>query len=75
MKTGKGYCDYMFIPKKNGKPAIVMELKVDEDCYAALEQIKEKNYLQRAKEYADNVILVGIGYEKKEKKHTCVIEG
>jgi hypothetical protein len=74
MKTGKGYCDYMFIPKKKGKPAIVMELKVDEDCYAALEQIKEKNYAQRVKEYTDNVILVGICYEKKEKKHTCVIE-
>jgi hypothetical protein len=74
MKTGKGYCDYIFIPKKQGKPAIIIELKVNSDCNKALAQIKEKNYLQKAKEHADKVLLVGIGYEQDRKKHSCVIE-
>ncbi len=41
-KSGKGYCDYLFLPKKTGKPAITLELKVDVSCQAALAQIKEK---------------------------------
>lgn len=73
-KSGKGYCDYMFLPKKEGKTAIILELKVDDTCTNALTQIKEKNYVQRAKEHAKDVLLVGISYDKTMKKHSCVIE-
>lgn len=73
-KSGKGYCDYMFLPKKKGKPAIILELKVDDSCENALLQIKEKNYVQKAKERAEEVLLVGIGYDKGKKRHECVIE-
>lgn len=73
-KSGKGYCDYLFLPKKQEKPAIILELKVDDSCENALEQIKDKNYIQKAKEYAEEVILVGISYNKMEKKHNCVME-
>lgn len=73
-KTGKGYCDYIFLPKKKGKPAMVLELKVDDSCENALLQIKDKNYVQKAREYAEEVLLVGIGYDKEKKKHSCVME-
>lgn len=73
-KSGKCYCDYLFLPKKQGKPAIILELKVDDSCENALVQIKDKNYIQKAKERAAEVLLVGIGYDKTAKKHSCVIE-
>lgn len=73
-KSGKGYCDYIFLPRKKGKPAVILELKVDAACEAALMQIKEKKYLQKAEGYADEALLVGIGYDKGKKRHECVIE-
>ena len=73
-KSGKGYCDYLFLPKKKGKPAIILELKVADSCENALMQIKNKNYVQKAKERAEEVLLVGISYDKEKKEHSCVIE-
>lgn len=71
-KTGKGYCDYIFIPKKNGKTAIILELKVGHSCEGALQQIKDKNYMQKVAHYKE-ILLVGINYDEK-KHHTCKIE-
>jgi len=72
-KSGKGYCDYLFLPKKSEKPAIILELKVDDTCESAMAQIKEKNYIQRAEQYGE-ILLVGISYNKKDKVHQCRIE-
>lgn len=72
-KSGKGYCDYMFIPKKDGKPVIIIELKYDKSAKNAIQQIKSKNYIQEVR-YYDEILLVGINYDKKIKKHTCIIE-
>lgn len=72
-KSGKGYCDYLFFPKKNGKAAIILELKADVSCEEALSQIKEKNYIQKVKNCSE-IILAGISYDKKNKKHSCLIE-
>ena len=41
---------------------------------AAISQIKEKGYAESLKEYAGEVVLVGINYDKKTEKHECVIE-
>lgn len=49
-------------------------MKVDTSCEAALQQIKDKNYLQKANEHANEVILVGISYDRVSKRHSCVIE-
>ncbi len=73
-KSGKGYCDYLFLPKKSGRPAIILELKMDDTCAAALDQIKERNYIAKAREYAREILLVGISYDKTKKRHDCVIE-
>ncbi len=72
-KSGKGYCDYLFYPKKQGKPAIILELKVDHTAADAIAQIRKKNYPQKAEKYR-SVLLVGIGYDRKSKIHDCMIE-
>lgn len=73
-KSGKGYCDYPFLPKKKGIPAIVLELKTGSSCDEAISQIKERGYLRKVKEQGvRNVPLVGIDYDKK-KHHQCRIE-
>ncbi|MBR1465004.1 MAG: AAA family ATPase [Bacteroidaceae bacterium] len=75
MPAGKGFADMIFIPRKNvDKPALVVELKVDKSAETAISQIKHKNYPASLADYADNLLLVGINYDKKTKTHTCVIE-
>ena len=75
MPTGKGFADMIFIPRKNvDKPALVVELKVDKSAETAISQIKRKNYPASLADYAGNLMLVGINYDKKTKTHTCFIE-
>jgi len=45
--------------------AYILEFKVDSD--AALTQLKEKNYAQKYKDKADEIYLVGITFDSKEK--------
>lgn len=78
---GKGYADMVFIPRSNvNKPAIVVELKWNKTVSAAIEQIKEKQYVQSLKGYSGEVILVGVNYaagkdgNEEFKKHECRIE-
>ena len=75
--TGKGFADIVYLPKKvskNGKPALIIELKKDASAKVALEQIKERDYVSRVKEYTDNMLLIGINYDSKSKQHSCIIE-
>ena len=75
--TGKGFADIVYLPKKvskNGKPALIIELKKDASAKVALEQIKERDYVSRVKEYTDNILLIGINYDSKTKQHSCTIE-
>ena len=37
-------------------------------------QIKDKKYMESLKNYHGNLLLVGINYDTKTKKHSCVIE-
>ena len=75
-KSGKGYADFMFHPKRKGDTAFVLELKVDNTPENAIKQIKEKEYYQKfIKENIDRKILaVAICYDKISKKHKCKIE-
>ena len=49
-------------------------LKYNRSAEVAIEQIKEKRYSEALKEYAGEVVLVGINYNKETKRHECVIE-
>jgi len=72
-KSGKGFCDYLFYPRKAGKSAIILELKVDDSPQEAIRQIRDKKYPQKVENCAE-ILLVGISYDRKNKKHQCVIE-
>ena len=61
LPTGKGFADIVLIPRKNvDSPAIVVELKVNKDASAAIDQIKNKQYPAKVSEYAGEILLVGI---------------
>ena len=75
LASGKGFADIVLIPRKNvSSPALVVELKYDKDADSAIEQIKRKQYPAKVAQHADNLLLVGINYDKEKKTHTCVIE-
>lgn len=76
LPTGKGFADICLIPRKihMDKPAVIIELKWDKSASGAIAQIKEKKYIDALSEYQGNLILAGINYDKKIKKHSCLVE-
>ncbi len=74
LPTGKGFADIAFIPFVPDKPAIIVELKRNASARTAIDQIKEKDYPAVLEKYKDNLLLVGISYSEKSKKHKAVIE-
>lgn len=75
LPTGEGFADMVFLPRRNvDLPALVVELKKDASADSAVEQIKRKQYPEKIRSYSGDVLLVGISYDTKEKKHGCVIE-
>lgn len=79
LPTGKGYADIAFLPRPNENvPAIVVELKKEQDASIALEQIRNRQYTEKLSAYSGEIILVGINYttdpNTEYKKHTCRIE-
>ena len=74
LPTGRGFADIVLIPRKNAaSPAIVLELKYNKDADSAIDQILRKQYPEKVAPYSDNLLLVGINYDKKEKTHQCKI--
>ena len=75
LATGKGFADIVLIPRKNVEsPAIVVELKFKQDTDAAIDQIKRRQYPAKVAQYTDNLLLVGINYDRDTKQHSCHIE-
>lgn len=75
MPGGRGFADLVFLPRQNcGKPAMVAELKWDGSVEGAIRQVKEKRYVKALQGYQGEILLVGINYDKKSKKHSCKIE-
>lgn len=82
LPSGKGFADFAFIPRSDAvdHPAMIIELKWDQDADSAICQMKEKRYAGKLKGYGEEIILVGISYDKdltgkgNHKKHYCVIE-
>ena len=75
LATGKGFADLVFIPRKHvDKPALVVELKYNNDVDTAIAQIKRRHYPEKVALYTDDLLLVGISYDKQQKVHECHIE-
>ncbi|MCC8120186.1 MAG: ATP-binding protein [Bacteroidales bacterium] len=74
-QTGKGFADLAFIPRRHVEaPALLIELKYDQTAITAINQIHERNYPAKLREYVDHILLVGINYNQDTKTHTCKIE-
>lgn len=79
LPSGKGFADLTFAPRlkyAGEKPAMIVELKWDRDADTAIRQIHEKKYDGALKDYRDaaGILLVGISYDRKTRRHECEIE-
>ena len=75
-KTGKGYADFTFHPRRKNDTAFIVELKKDEVPEVAINKIREKEYIQKfkAENEGKEVLAVAICYDSKKKEHYCKIE-
>lgn len=77
MPAGRGFADVVFLPLPSvRKPALIVEIKYGRTAQSALQQIKDRQYVQALERYTGEILLVGVSYDKdsKEKTHSCVIE-
>ena len=73
--SGKGFADIVLMPRPTcTQPAVVLELKYDKSEDTAIEQIHDKRYAGALSDFAGEVVLVGINYDKATKQHECKIE-
>ena len=78
LPSGEGYVDIAYIPKHDSDwPALVVELKWNESAEGAVSQILRKKYPESLKSFGNEIVLVGISYDKDapggDKKHHCRI--
>ena len=75
LPSGKGFADIVLLPLRGVEaPAIVLELKWNQTADTAITQIRRQEYAGALTAFAGQVLLVGINYDKKTKKHECRIE-
>ena len=76
MPTGKGFADLVLLPRPMyfDRAAIVIELKWAKNAETALRQIKEKKYGEALAPYVGKLLLVGISYDKRTRRHSAQIE-
>lgn len=77
LPTGRGFADFVFVPKPEYKadyPALIVELKWNQNAQTAMQQIKDKKYPVSILNYTGDILLVDINYDKSSKKHQCLIE-
>ena len=78
LPTGEGYADMVLYPKAGkAMPLMVIELKKNKAVNTGLDQIKERRYPDRFKDYGGReMLLVTVSYDadKLEKEYYCKIE-
>lgn len=77
LPTGRGFADFVFIPKIeycSSYPALIVELKWNQNAQTAVRQIKDKKYPSSILDYTGEILLVGINYDKGTKEHQCLIK-
>lgn len=75
--TGRGFADFVFLPKPeyvNEYPALVVELKWNQNAQTAMQQIIAKKYPSSIEAYTGNILLVALNYDKASKEHQCLIQ-
>lgn len=74
MPAGNGFADMAFIPRKNDKPALIVELKWNKSADSAIRQINEKRYSGVLSNHSGTVLLVAVNYDKRTREHQCIIQ-
>ena len=75
LPSGYGIADVVFLPKhRSSLPAMIVELKWNSTPQGAIMQIKDRHYPKVLENYGGEIILVGLNYDVKTKKHECRIE-
>lgn len=65
----------VYLPKNGSSmPILVIGLKWNKTALGAIQQIRERNYAEIFEKQRNDILLVGINYDDKTKRHTCVIE-
>ncbi len=78
LPSGEGYADIVYLPKHDSDwPALVIELKWNENAEGAIAQILNKKYHESLQDFGSGIVLVGISYSKDapggDRKHSCRI--
>ena len=73
-KAGKGFADFIFYPHKITDPAFIIELKVNKTPQDAIDQIFDKKYTDKLKDYQGVKLAIGISYDTKTKDHDILIK-
>ena len=73
LPAGRGYADMAFIPYVEGRPAIVVELKMRGGVDAAMRQIAERRYADALAPFKGSILRVAVSYDKRTKAHSCKI--
>jgi hypothetical protein len=75
LPSGRGLADVVFLPRRGDPaPALVVELKWDRSPEAAIAQMRDRDYPEVLRDWGGPILLVGITYDRKSKRHTCHIE-
>ena len=72
-KEWEGICGLSIYTEKERVSTDILELKYDKSTTDASGLIYEKHYIGRVKDYQE-VLLVGINYDKKAMHHERIIE-
>ncbi len=72
--TTTGRADLAFMPKDSNHIPMIIELKQDGSVESALEQIKNKKYINLFDGYKGKVLLLVITYDSKTLVHQSRIE-
>ena len=75
MTAFRGAADVVYLPRRGDPaPALVVELKWDRSPKAAIAQVRDRDYPAVLRSWGGPILLVGITYECKSKRHVCRIE-
>ncbi len=75
LPSGRGLADVVYLPRRGDPaPALVVELKWDRSPEAAIAQVRERDYPAVLRGFGGPILLVGVTYQRKTKRHVCRIE-
>ena len=69
-----GRADIVFVPRGNNHIPMIVDVKQDDKVAVAIDQIKNKNYINLLDGYHGKVLLVGITYDSKTLVHDSKTE-